>query len=153
MFNGLAIVTVAVMELSAKIKGDRHGVLPIILTPIAGKIPSRRVINGTVANRAKVLDGALYMVSFTEQEFNSELNPKTGKLIGRQWNYVFGARVSALDAVQSYAALGAGVVINVEPVEKSTGDTSAKPLTAKQKATAAKAERARLEAEVAGKTS
>ena len=54
---------------------DTNGRKPLILDPIYGTVPFRRIINGTIADRAGLEAGKTYMVKIVMVD---NVNPKTG---------------------------------------------------------------------------
>jgi hypothetical protein len=54
---------------------DTNGRKPIILDPIFGVVPNRRIINGTIAHNTGLEVGKTYMVKI---EMVDNVNPKTG---------------------------------------------------------------------------
>jgi hypothetical protein len=104
-FNGLAICTVAQMQASDTIKADKNGLLPVILTALAGKIPSKRIIAGTIAQSSGFVPGASYVVAFTEGEEDEQF--------GRQFQFTNGGRVGAMEILEFNKALGHGEIVEV----------------------------------------
>lgn len=103
--EGLALVSVDyLMRKGGELKADKNGKLSVILTPIAGNLPSNRVLSGTIAERLKLEVGKLAFVQFTESEANE---------YGRQFTFQNFGTPSMLEIVGLKKELGAPNVISV----------------------------------------
>lgn len=112
-FTGLALVTVSTLN-ATKFNADKNDKMPVILTCLAGKIPNRNVISGTVAEGAGLEDGKTYLVQVTEREYNSEINPVTQKPYGRQFNYLKVATPSMFEIIEAQAKMPKAELFDVE---------------------------------------
>jgi hypothetical protein len=68
----LAIVNPSVFQSGNE---DTNGRKPLILDPIFGTVPFRRIVNGTIADRAGLEAGKTYLVKI---EMVDNVNPATG---------------------------------------------------------------------------
>ncbi len=59
---------------------DKNGLMPVILIGIAGEIPSRSVISGTIARRMNIQEGYVYL--FQAEELEEDV------MYGRQFNFM-----------------------------------------------------------------
>ena len=83
---------------------DKNGKQAIYLSPVAGAVPNRNVISGTVAERAGLEAGKSYLVNVIETEANE---------FGRQFQFNKVAECSVMDIINSVGTLGAGSVYDV----------------------------------------
>jgi len=69
----------AIVNPSVFVSGDEdtNGNKPLILDPIFGIVPFRRIVNGTIAQRAGFEVGKTYMVKIVMVD---NVNPKTGRV-------------------------------------------------------------------------
>ena len=105
--SGLVLVAVAMFQGSTEnpAQADKNGNFPVILNPLAGKIPSKRVLSGTVARNMRLIAGKTALVAYQETEENE---------FGRQFNFtVANNDVSISETLAGYATLGAPSVIKV----------------------------------------
>jgi hypothetical protein len=91
-------------------EADKNGNLPVILNPVAGKCPDKRVIAGTVALNDGMQINKTYLISCTEGDEDPEY--------GRQFNYSVVAEASLMEIVQSTQFLGAPSLIVTETVNQ-----------------------------------
>lgn len=109
-FSEIAVVTVSETNTTSDNSpfrvSDVDGLAPVILTCIAGTIPNRNVLSGTVANSAKMEAGKTYLVQCTEQAYDPQY--------GRRFNFVNMQEMSsALEIVKIQKELGKGRVLDV----------------------------------------
>lgn len=96
---------------------DKNGNKSILLTCIAGKMPNKAYIAGTVAQRNGFELGKNYLISWTELEPNE---------YGRQFSFeMLQSIVSALELVQLCKEVGEKAVFDATATKKTT-DTTAK---------------------------
>ncbi len=96
----LAIVKVAAFNKEGKSQ-DKNGKQNVILLPIAGKIPSKNVLAGTVAEGEGFEIGKTYLASVRELEPSAEF--------GRQFQWTkAGSFDSLLDLVKTSKEFGEG---------------------------------------------
>lgn len=88
---------------------DKNGKQAIILVPVAGKIPNRNVISGTIAERAGLEAGKSYLVSVNETDKSEKF--------GRQFQFNKVSECSVMDIVNSVSLLGEGGVYDVTATE------------------------------------
>lgn len=103
--NGSALVMVNEFQ-SANSKPDRNEKNPILLVSIAGKMPNRAVLSGTIAERNGFEVGKKYMISYTEGETNQ---------YGRQFSFTNEGEVTSVaDTLLLKKEYGAPQIINVD---------------------------------------
>lgn len=92
---------------SERASEDKNGLLPVILIGIAGEIPSRSVISGTVANRMGIQEGSIYLFQAEEQEEDV--------MYGRQFNFMaISKELSAIETLQASDYVGKLKIVNVD---------------------------------------
>lgn len=84
---------------------DSNGHMPVILVPVAGKCPSKRVLAGTIALNEGLAINNSYLFTVTETEADEEY--------GRQFNYSAVMQVGFQDIMSSTQFLGQPVIIDV----------------------------------------
>ena len=104
----------------AKGNADINGLMPVILIPVAGKMPNRNVLSGTVASNMGIEVGKTYLFQVRETEPDPEF--------GRRFVFTKLHEMSAMDIVETTAKLGQGVIFSVEP-ETSEGEETEKAQT------------------------
>ncbi len=107
--NSLVLVAVAMFQGSTErpAESDINGHMPVILNPLAGSMPNRRVLSGTVAINAGFIPGKTALVAITETEPDAEY--------GRRFNFtVANNNVSLLETLEASKALGAPQVIDID---------------------------------------
>lgn len=120
-FNGVFIAKVTQFMKSGS-QTDANGHTNIILTPIAGKCPSKRVIAGSLALTQGFVPGDVVAVSFTEGQRDEEY--------GRQFNFTNMGRLSTLETLGALSQFGNPEIVDVEDDNLST----AAPTTPAEKA-------------------
>ena len=84
---------------SEKANEDKNGLMPVILIGIAGEIPSKTVISGTVAQRMGIYEGSIYLFQANEIEEDP--------LYGRQFNFMaISKELSAIETLQTSDFVG-----------------------------------------------
>ncbi|WBV51185.1 hypothetical protein [Chryseobacterium gambrini] len=95
---------------SEKASEDKNGLMPVILIGIAGEIPSKTVISGTVAQRMGIYEGSIYL--FQANEIESD------PLYGRQFNFMaISKELSAIETLQASDFVGKLRIIKVDSSE------------------------------------
>lgn len=122
--NGLAIVSVSYFT-GEGAKADKNGSMPVILSAVLGKIPSKRVISGTVAQSAGFYPGKNYLATYTEGDPDPEY--------GRQFNWVNGGAVTPMDTLAAHTQLGAGMIIEVGEIAEDGGGAGGPKLNSNEK--------------------
>lgn len=112
--NTMFVATVQAFN-KAGHESDKNGNQNVILSVIAGKCPSTRVIAGTVAIREGFIIGETCLVQSTEGEADAKY--------GRQFNFTKLGVLGALEIMQSVGQLGEAVVVDVRAPE-ATDDTN-----------------------------
>lgn len=91
---------------------DKNGLMPVILIGIAGEIPSRTVISGTVAQRMGIYEGDVYLFQADELEEDA--------MYGRQFTFIaISKQLSAIETLQAGDFVGKLKIINVDALESS----------------------------------
>lgn len=110
---------------------DKNGLEPILLDVVAGKVPSKRVLAGTLAAREGFVANSSYMVSIEEVEANE---------YGRQFRFKNLGSITGLELMKACRDLGAGKVIDVSEEEavESFQNPEPEPQQAKKPASSKK---------------
>ena len=89
---------------------DKNGKQAVILIPVAGSVPNKNVLAGTIAERNGMEVGKTYLASVRETEKSEQY--------GRQfnWNKVMEI-TNPLDVVRAQKELGEGFVYSADVVE------------------------------------
>src|SRR4029078_404514 len=96
-------------------KEDSNHKMPIILVPIAGVIPSKRVLAGTIADSLGVIAGKTYLVKFKEIAEDEEF--------GRQFQWTVIGAASLTEVFTFSKELPDGDTHDVGPVEGRSSNT------------------------------
>ena len=108
---------------------DKNNLPPIILDVVAGSCPNKRVLSGTVAQRAGMLEGNTYMCKYEEIDATE---------YGRQFRFSTIIQLDAPQILESVKTLGMPVIIEVvennPEVTKSGNYSYPKGFTAEEKA-------------------
>lgn len=118
-FSGMAVVTA--VELSHK-AADKNGLLPVMLISVAGTIPNRNVLSGTVADSAGIEVGKTYLVQCTEVEADPTY--------GRRFNWLKLGEPTLMEVAQAPKTIGKAGIFDVSEVEE-TEDADNKQVDAK----------------------
>lgn len=131
-FSGLALVN-AVLCSGGNFEADKNGLNPVMLVSVAGIIPNRNVLSGTVAANLGIVPGKTYLVQCTETEPDEKY--------GRRFRYNKLSEPTMMEIVQSQQVLGTGSLFRVEDanVEEETPEESAKQIEKTTKEKQAKA--------------
>lgn len=106
--NGSALVISNTFQ-GLNAKPDKNGKNPILLVSIAGKMPNRAVISGTIAENSGFEVGKKYMVSYTEGEPN---------VYGRQFSFTNEGEVSTVaDTLLLKKEYGEPQIVKVDAAE------------------------------------
>ncbi len=103
--NGLAVVAVSFGTWENANGVKKTG---MFLAPLAGPIPSKRIIAQQVAENMMLTSGNAYLMSFTEGEVDDEY--------GRQFNWACAGRVQPLELIEFVKALGTPAIVPIEDV-------------------------------------
>ncbi len=93
---------------------DRNGKNPVMLVNMAGKMPNRNVLSGTVAENQGFELGKTYLARVREVESNN---------YGRQFNWTSVKELDALEILDMEDRLGSPEVINVDNEEETQKET------------------------------
>lgn len=107
MFNQLVLVSVT--PFSGTTTADKNAKMPVMLQCIAGKMPNRNVLTGTVAERAGFEVGKSYLVQVREQGLDADF--------GLDFNFIKIKEVTAIEAVEITKSLGQAQIITVPKPE------------------------------------
>lgn len=117
MFTGLCVAAVNTFN---KGNADVNGLMPVILVPVAGQLPNRNVLSGTVAANMGIEPGKTYLFQVREGEADPEY--------GRRFVFTKLQEMSALEILDASAKLGLGKIFSVDEPETAEGaDANAKP--------------------------
>ena len=95
-FNG-SIAVINVQEFNNG-SSDVNGNLPVFLSPIAGTMPFKNLLNGTIASNSGFEINGTYMVSVDELEEDAEY--------GRQFRFTNLGKLSIMDIITAKRELG-----------------------------------------------
>ncbi len=107
-FNGIVAATVSQFNSG---KADKNGLMPVILIPVAGRIPNRNVLSGTVADNMGVEIGSTYLFKITEVEPDKEY--------GRRFTYTPLSKLGVLEILEAQQKLGDGIIFSVDTEDNS----------------------------------
>ncbi len=93
----LFIGTVSMFN-SKDVQPNVHGLLPLIIEPICGPCPYKRVIDGSVARNMGIMEGNTYMFKFTQLEDDPTY--------GAQYAFTKIAQPDVLQIMQAQTMLG-----------------------------------------------
>ena len=100
--NGIAVITVKSWNAG---NADKHGKLPMLLKVVAGKVPNRSIISGTIAEREGFVENNSYLCQYTESA--------ESETYGRQFNFSNLGQISGMEIIKATAELGEAVVVDV----------------------------------------
>jgi len=90
-------------------ESDKNGIMPVILDVVAGSCPNKRVLSGTVAERADLTKGKAYLVKAEEIEADE---------YGRQFRFTAVKELDFSELLQATQHFGVAKMIDVtEAVE------------------------------------
>lgn len=104
------MIVVAITNFSGTTTPDKNGAVPVMLQCIAGTMPNRNVLSGTVAQRAGFDVGRTYLVNVRETGYDEVFGP----------DYTFVKIMelkSGLDIVQASKELGTAQILYVQRPE------------------------------------
>jgi hypothetical protein len=84
---------------------DKNGNMPVLLHPVAGSCPDKRIIAGTVALNEGMQINKTYLISCVETDTDEEF--------GRQFNFTVIAEASIMEIMQAPNFLGQPSLIPV----------------------------------------
>lgn len=96
---------------------DKNDKMPIILVGVAGKYPDKRVLSGTVAERAGFEPHNTYLVSVQEGESDKEY--------GRQFTYTNLGKMNMADIISAKKELGAASMVQTVGETATSQEVSA----------------------------
>ena len=89
---------------------DKNGLMPVILLGIAGEMPSKSVLNGTVAENMDLSIGGVYLFNAKEQDSDPEY--------GRSFTFMrLSYALGAIELLQASDFVGALKIVDVESQE------------------------------------
>lgn len=104
------MIVVAVTPFSGTVSADKNGKYPVMLQCLAGRMPNRNVLSGTVAERAGVVIGKTYLMNVRENGID--------KLFGADFTFT---KVRELqtgeDTIRTIKEIGNSEVLNIERPE------------------------------------
>lgn len=111
-----ALITLVTPKEFGRESLDRNGKQAVILIPVAGKMPNRNIISGTVAEREGFELGKTYLASFREVEANE---------YGRQFQWSKITQVdNPLHIIEATKSLGAAVIYDIDKTTSVREETS-----------------------------
>lgn len=84
---------------------DKNGLMPVIITNVAGKCPNRNVLSGTIAQNLEIETGKTYLFQVRET--------KTSEKYGRQFAYTSLKELGAMEIVNAAQGLGKAEMVDV----------------------------------------
>jgi hypothetical protein len=106
-FSEMIVVTVT--PYSGTTTADKNGLMPVMLQCMAGKMPNRNVLSGTVAERSGFHVGKTYLAQVREQGKD--------KVFGPAFTFVNMGELTPVDAVKACKDIGPPEILNVERPE------------------------------------
>ena len=103
-FNEMIVVTATTF--SGTTTPDKNGLMPIMLQCMAGKMPNRNVLSGTIAERAGFEVGKTYLVQIRESGVD--------KVFGPAFNFIKVSELSGLEVIDAVKKLGAAEILSVD---------------------------------------
>ena len=94
---------------------DKNGLQPILLEPIAGIMPSKRTISGTLAVNSGFEPNQIYLVQITEGKSNE---------YGRNFNFANLGKLSPIELLQNRREFGAAKIVDVSGIVEATSVTA-----------------------------
>ena len=97
---------------------DKNQLSPIILDVVAGSCPNKRVLSGTVAKRAGMIEGNTYLCKYEEIDATE---------FGRQFRFSTVMQLNAIEILEAINSLGMPTIIEVvknEPELTKSGNFS-----------------------------
>lgn len=99
------LIVVKVTEFSGTTGVNKNGVPSVMLQCIAGKIPNKNTIDGTVAQRSGFVIGKTYLAQVRERGFDL--------VYGRDFTWIALQELTSLEVIQAKKELGEPVIIDV----------------------------------------
>ena len=97
---------------------DKNNLTPILLDVVAGSCPNKRVLSGTVAKRAGMIEGNAYLCKY------EEIDPTE---YGRQFRFSTVVQLGPSEIIEAVVSLGMPTIIEVvknEPEMTKSGNYS-----------------------------
>lgn len=92
--SGFAIVKVTEFK-GENASPDKNGSLPMYLHPVAGEIPNRNVLSGTVASQQGFVENKTYLAQWSL----GDVDPQYGQQVN--WNNISGDPLSAMEVIST----------------------------------------------------
>ena len=103
---------------------DKNGLLPVILLGIAGEMPSKNVISGTVADNMDLDIGGVYLFNAKEQD--------PDPMYGRNFTFMkLSFPLGAIELLQASDFVGNLKIVDVESTETSSIEEFEEALSSK----------------------
>lgn len=103
MFNEMIVATVTAF--SGTTDTDKNGKSPVMLQCIAGRMPNRNVLSGTVAERSGFVVGNTYLVQVRESGYDEEF--------GLDFNFLKLKELDGLEIIEAKLKLGQPEIFTV----------------------------------------
>lgn len=108
MFNEMIVV--AVTPFSGTSTPDKNGENPVMLQCIAGRMPNRNVMSGTVAKRTGIEIGKTYLMNVREQGIDQQF--------GQDFTFVkIKELLNGTDIIQASKELGEAIILEIKRPE------------------------------------
>lgn len=111
-FNETIVVTVT--PFSGTTTADKNGLMPVMLQCMAGKMPNRNVLSGTVAERGGFEMGKTYLVQVREQGKD--------KFFGSAFTFIKMSELKGIEIVDAIKKIGEPNILSVEKPEEFEGN-------------------------------
>ncbi len=124
--NGMCVATVRQFFGSNEdpAVADKNGKMPVILNIVAGTAPNKRVLSGTVAERAGMTVGKTYLINCTEGSLQEYEDGEGNTVTTRSFTFDAMSELTVREILDANKDLGPAKVIDV--LERSTADATAK---------------------------
>ena len=103
------VIVVTVTTYSGTTTPDKNGLMPVMLQCMAGKMPNRNVLSGTVADRAGFEVGKTYLVQIREQGRD--------KVFGPTFSFTKMSELKGVEIVDAVKKLGPAEILVVDRPE------------------------------------
>lgn len=107
-FNSMFVATAKLLtaKKDEEVRLDVNGNQSVILIPVAGSCPDKRVLSGTVALNEGMAINNTYLINCTEGEPDAEY--------GRQFNFSIVSTMSVMEIMQSTQMLGQPRIVETD---------------------------------------
>lgn len=97
---------------------NKNGLMPLYLTPVSGKFPEgRQVMDGSVAERAGIEPGKMYLINVDEVEANE---------YGRQFQITKLSVIGGIEFALAAKTLGAAQIFSLDETARQKAEELAK---------------------------